>query len=318
MDNLSETSQPVEPRRRCTVTVTEKGWHGARIAAEAAGCRSISELLEKVARGELAIINSDEVVSTFEDSPLPRPLTQPVATQSTQHQTKTVQTQPTPTQPPSSASLSREILREIIHELLQPLRRFPKLVVTGVSATLILMPLLYVVDRTLSEPTVTSDPTASEIPETGDVVGGYDVTDHFRIRPVHPVTGALNVPHNGVDLATPTGTPVHAVGRAGDIVTVDCWWDVDGGGWVADQTASSYPDYVFQSLHLLENECQSGDFKAGDVFALTGNSGLGSGEHYDFRIKIQGKYVPPEKQFLESALTGVPIQGAQRRWLGLF
>ncbi|MEO1402705.1 MAG: hypothetical protein AAFV72_15855 [Cyanobacteria bacterium J06635_1] len=311
MDDLPEPTPAPEPKRRCTVTVTEKGWHGARAVAEAAGCRSISELLEKVARGELAVINSNEVSPALEDSPVPTTLAQPVGAQATDNPGAAWHKDSVLTAP---VSLSAELLSQ----LLQPLRRFPKLVVTGVSATLILIPLLYVVDRTLPGPAANTDPTATEIPETGDVVAGYDVTDHFRIRPVHPVTGALNVPHNGVDLGTPTGTPVHAVGQAGDAVEVECWWDVDGGGWVADQTASSYPDYVFQSLHLLENECQSGVFEAGDVFALTGNSGLGSGEHYDFRVKIEGKYVPPEKQFVESAITGVPLEGGQRRWLGLF
>ncbi|MEM8809656.1 MAG: hypothetical protein AAGF01_26840 [Cyanobacteria bacterium P01_G01_bin.38] len=314
MDDLPEPTPAPEPKRRCTVTVTEKGWHGARVVAEAAGCRSISELLEKVARGELAVINSDQVSPALEDSPLPTTLAQSVGAQSTDNPGTARRKDSTLTAP---ASVTAEMI-SVMSELLQPLRRFPKLVVTGVSATLILMPLLYVVDQSLSGPAASADPTATEIPETGDVVAGYDVTDHFRIRPVHPVTGALNVPHNGVDLGTPTGTPVHAVGKAGDTVEVECWWDVDGGGWVADQTASSYPDYVFQSLHLLENECQSGAFKAGDVFALTGNSGLGSGEHYDFRIKIKGKYVPPEKQFVESALTGKPLEGSRRRWLGLF
>ena len=115
-----------------------------------------------------------------------------------------------------------------------------------------------------------------------------------------------------MDLDTPSGTPVYAVGRVGDRVTVKCWWDVDGGGWVADQTASSFPDYVFQSLHLLKNECRAGTFEAGEVIALTGNSGLGTGAHYDFRVKIKGRYVPPEQRFLESALTGIPLPATQR------
>jgi murein DD-endopeptidase MepM/ murein hydrolase activator NlpD len=189
----------------------------------------------------------------------------------------------------------------------------PKLVMTGLCAALILTPVLYVVELSLSD--VAASPEAVVIPKTGDRVAGLEITDHFRIRPVHPVTGARNVPHNGVDVATQTGTPVYAVGKAGDRATVKCWWDEDGGGWVANQTAASYPGYVFQSLHLLENDCQSGTFKAGEVIARTGNSGLGTGEHYDFRVKIDGKYVPPEKRFLEAALTGQPLKQGARRWL---
>ncbi|NEP19227.1 MAG: M23 family metallopeptidase [Leptolyngbya sp. SIO4C1] len=289
--NYRPSSSPTsEAKRRCTVTVTQAGWLGAKAAAEAAGCHSISELLEKVARGELCVVQSDQMGPLFD--------------------------------PPSEASPERARVRSrrpnfatlLASELLRSLRRLPKLAITGVSAALILLPLLYVIELTLpdaADPILTGD-----IPETGDVIAGFDVTDHFRIRPVHPVTGALNVPHNGIDLATPTGTPVYAVGAAGDSVIVDCWWDIDGGGWVADQTAASFPDYVFQSLHLLENECRPGTFKTGDVIALTGNSGLGSGEHYDFRVKVKGTYVPPDKQFVEAALTGTPLPANPRNWLG--
>ena len=193
-------------------------------------------------------------------------------------------------------------LTEAINRRLLPLRRLPKLFLTAVCAVLVLLPVLYVVNLTIDPAMLT--PELQGAPETGEQIAGYEVTDHFRIRPVHPVTGARNVPHNGVDVATPAGTPVYAVGAVGDSVSVKCWWDVDGGGWVANQTTASLPNYVFQSLHLQENECRSGDLTAGEVIALTGNSGIGTGAHYDFRVKIDGQYVPPDRVFLESALTG--------------
>ena len=43
------------------MTVTEPGWQGARTAAIAAGCSSVSDLLEKLGRGELAIVTSDAI-----------------------------------------------------------------------------------------------------------------------------------------------------------------------------------------------------------------------------------------------------------------
>jgi murein DD-endopeptidase MepM/ murein hydrolase activator NlpD len=70
---------------------------------------------------------------------------------------------------------------------------------------------------------------------------------------------------------------------------------------------------VFQSLHLMANSCRSGAFTAGEQIAQTGDSGLGTGAHYDFRVKINGKVVPPETRFLESALTGAPLQQGARR-----
>jgi murein DD-endopeptidase MepM/ murein hydrolase activator NlpD len=275
--------QPLEPKRRCTVTVTEQGWQGSRRVAIATGCYSISELLEKIGRGELTVVPGQADLGQALNH---RPTLAPAAT--------------------------RAFVSELFTSLGYPLRRVSHLIITAACAALILIPILYVVELTLSDSVAAPD-LPQEIPETGDQVAGYAITDHFRIRPVHPVTGAKNVPHNGVDVATPSGTPIHAVGSAGDRVTVKCWWDVDGGGWVADQTATSFPNLVFQSLHLQPESCRAGSFQAGDLIARTGNSGLGTGEHYDFRVKRKGQYIPPEKTFLEAALTGEPLP-QPRRW----
>ncbi|MEO1590147.1 MAG: M23 family metallopeptidase [Cyanobacteria bacterium J06632_22] len=293
-----------EPKRRCTVTVTESGWFGAKAAAEAIGCVSLSDMIERLGRGELAVLPSDEFPSeTYpgEASGNRAPLSTADAAGFSPEFPHDISAghSPRPAQPPLLQSLWRPIT-----QTLAPLQRLPRLFLTASCAALVLMPVLYVVNLTTETESADFTPNLAGVPETGDQVAGYDVTDHFRIRPVHPVTGARNVPHNGVDVATPAGTPVYAVGAVGDTVTVKCWWDVDGGGWVANQTTASLSNYVFQSLHLQENECRSGEFKAGEVIALTGNTGIGTGAHYDFRVKIDGQYVPPDRVFLESALTG--------------
>lgn len=293
MNDVTQSAIPT--KRRCTVTVSAQAWHGSKAAAQAAGCGSISELLEKLGNGELAVVVADEVGPPLQDDVgefAPTGMAAPAVGAVPEHPKQTTAT--TTAQPASKSVLPRLSLGNL-----------PKLALTATCASLILLPILYVLDLRLSRPPKASlDLEQAVTLTTGDTVAGYDVTDHMRIRPVHPVTGAINVPHNGVDLATPSGTPVYAVGVAGDQVTVECWWDVDGGGWVADQTTESYPQLVFQSLHLLEGECLSGKFKSGDVIALTGNSGLGSGEHYDFRVKLDGSYIDPPKQFVEAAITG--------------
>lgn len=296
MNDVTQSAIPT--KRRCTVTVSAQAWHGSKAAAQAAGCGSISELLEKLGNGELAVVVADEVGP---------PLADEVGDFAPQGAAPTARaTWPLDSMgehPEPSATTTVQPVGKPRPRL--PLGNWPKLALTATCASLILLPILYVLDLRLSgPPTASLNLDQAVTLTTGDTVGGYDVTDHMRIRPVHPVTGATNVPHNGVDLGTPSGTPVYAVGVTGDQVTVECWWDVDGGGWVADQTTESYPQLVFQSLHLLENECRSGKFTSGDVIALTGNSGLGSGEHYDFRVKLDGSYIDPPKQFVEAAITG--------------
>ena len=302
MNDVTQSAIPT--KRRCTVTVSARAWHGSKAAAQAVGCGSISELLEKLGNGELAVVLADEVgppVDTEQDCFSINDAVNPVSTS-----TQAVATWPLAGQNAQKSAKSKPVAwssQPILSRFF--LGRLPKLALTATCASLILLPILYVLDLRLSgPPKATVDLEGALTLKTGDTIAGYEVTDHMRIRPVHPVTGAANVPHNGVDLATPAGTPVYAVGVTGDQVTVECWWDVDGGGWVAEQTTESFPQLVFQSLHLLENECRSGKFTSGEVIALTGNSGLGSGEHYDFRVKLDGRYIDPPKQFVEAALTG--------------
>lgn len=299
--NSSEAKQP------CRVTVTAPGWHGAKSAAIAAGCTSISDMIEKLGRGELAIITSDAIHPTlthttkasdefasdeFEAPPIAA-ATLPAVPQHVHYHTG-------PTPP------------EIIENNEPGKPTLVKLIATGFCAVVIIGSLLYVADRFITITTGIFSPTEPiediVTPATGDTVAGYRVSDEYGIRSVHPVTGAPNVPHNGVDLAMDVGTPIYAVGKAGDTVEIKCWWDIDGGGWVANQTADSYPGYTFQSLHMSETGCINGTAKAGDRIAYSGNSGLGTGAHYDFRVKINGAYVPPATKYLEAAVTGEPPQ----------
>ena len=267
------------------------------MAAIEAGCKSVSEMLEKLGCGELSIIASDAIAldpltSPGSTPPPPNSATQPIPQHVHIH-------------PPAATVTSDEALNDDVSS--RP--SLPNLIATVCCAALLIGSMLYVADRIL---TGTSGGLLREAiedivtPLTGDIVAGYEVSDEYGIRPFHPVTGEPNVPHNGVDLAMPVGTPIYAVGKVGDTVTVECWWDVDGGGWVVDQTAASYPGYTFQSLHMSENGCREGEAKAGEAIAYSGNSGLGTGAHYDFRVKIDGEYVPPATKYLESAVTGTP------------
>ncbi|MEL6603171.1 MAG: M23 family metallopeptidase [Cyanobacteria bacterium J06614_10] len=327
-DGPPTASHPVtaEPKRPCRVTVTAPGWNGARMAAIAAGCSSVSDMLEKLGRGELAIITSDAIALD------------PVANSTFAPDSYTARAAAANASVVSSsavgaASPTTVVPQHVHYHAANPVvvsgdggasggeraqdayvagngLAIPKLIATGLCGAVIIGSLLYIADRviTMTANILTPREDVEDIvtPLTGEVVAGYAVSDEYGIRPFHPVTGAPNVPHNGVDLAMPIGTPIYAVGKAGDAVTVKCWWDVDGGGWVVDQTAESYPGYTFQSLHMSENGCREGKAMAGEAIAYSGNSGLGTGEHYDFRVKIDGAYVPPATKYLESAVTGEP------------
>lgn len=56
--NLQHKGRPVvfeEKKKVRTVSVTQTGWDGVFQAAEASGCSSISEFLERLGRGEVKV-----------------------------------------------------------------------------------------------------------------------------------------------------------------------------------------------------------------------------------------------------------------------
>lgn len=54
---LSEGRPPLysEEKKRRTLTVTEKGWDGAKLLVDELGCTSISDFIEKLGRGKVKV-----------------------------------------------------------------------------------------------------------------------------------------------------------------------------------------------------------------------------------------------------------------------
>ncbi len=108
----------------------------------------------------------------------------------------------------------------------------------------------------------------------------------------HPIKRS-KIFHNGVDYAAPQGTPVLAVAdgrisRSG--------WDSGGGGkriWIQHE-------HGFESAYLhLHNYArgmgQGTRVKQGQVIGYVGSTGASTGNHLDFRIRKNGKYINPLK-----------------------
>ena len=135
----------------------------------------------------------------------------------------------------------------------------------------------------------------------GDVVAGIPVTSPFGDRSdrAHALPPGASLWHKGVDLGTFKGTPVHAIGQS----SVSCFWDGGGGGNVAEVLSSEASEYRFLILHL--DSCTPGEYNDGEVFAYTGDTGIGA-EHVDFRQQqlMDDIYIDPYKGFVEWFLTG--------------
>lgn len=132
----------------------------------------------------------------------------------------------------------------------------------------------------------------SEEVEPGDEIAGYEVTSGYDLHRVHPVTGVVT-PHYGVDVGTPVGTKLIAPEPA----DVECWWDDAGGGLVADVKPATGAHVKL--LHL--SFCTPGSYKHGQSFALTGDTGIGTGAHLDAR---RADKAHPTKADVEPYLTG--------------
>ncbi|MDF0552191.1 M23 family metallopeptidase [Kamptonema sp. UHCC 0994] len=138
----------------------------------------------------------------------------------------------------------------------------------------------------------------SQPPQVGNAIAGYKVTSGFGPR-VAPVAGASTY-HYGVDVGTPVGTSLYAIGTPGKKVKVRCWNDAKGGGLVASYETGGI---AFDYLHL--SKCADGEHAVGSIIAQSGNSGIGTGAHLHFQQRDStGKKVPPESGLIWWSLTG--------------
>lgn len=106
---------------------------------------------------------------------------------------------------------------------------------------------------------------------------------------VHPMPGAFTtscfgqrwgVLHGGVDLASPPGTPIRAVG-AGKVIHAG--WGIAGYG--ISVMVDHGDGYVTHYAHASQATVSVGDtVKPGDVIALEGSTGDSSGPHLHFEV----------------------------------
>lgn len=122
-------------------------------------------------------------------------------------------------------------------------------------------------------------------PVIGMNIAGYRVSSLQgpRLHPVHKVWRQ----HNGLDLATPTGTPLFAPGK----IEVTCHYDSGGGGYFAQFL---FANMLWQTLHLRPNTCIAGGHEKGWKFAETGSSGVGTAAHLHLQLRH-----PTERWFIK-------------------
>ena len=117
--------------------------------------------------------------------------------------------------------------------------------------------------------------------------GQYRVSSAFSRTRRHPVTGRV-APHNGVDFAMPTGTPVLATG---DGVVTRVQDHPFAGKYIEVQHGSHY---TTRYLHLSRSLVRRGQaVQRGQRIALSGNTGRSTGPHLHFELHVKGRPVNP-------------------------
>ena len=114
---------------------------------------------------------------------------------------------------------------------------------------------------------------------------GAPVTSGFSHARFHPILKRYR-PHLGVDYGAPVGSAVQAVAE-GRVVSAG--WRGEGGRMVRLRHSMGYETYY---LHLSSILVKPGaHVQQGQIIARTGQTGLATGPHLDFRVTRSGQFV---------------------------
>ncbi len=117
-------------------------------------------------------------------------------------------------------------------------------------------------------------------------VEGVRLTSEFGMR-YHPVLGGRRG-HKGVDLAGPTGTPIHA--SADGIVSKAQWFSSYGLYVALEHGAEIQTRYG----HMSRLNVYAGQHvRKGDVIGYIGSTGRSTGPHLHYEVRIAGQAVNP-------------------------
>jgi len=130
------------------------------------------------------------------------------------------------------------------------------------------------------------------LPKTGPAGFYIDPLESYRLTSKYGPRWGTS--HRGIDMATPTGTPVYA--SDGGRVTMAGWYGSYGYMVEIDHGAGQRTRYAHNSRLTVQVGQRVGQ---GQVIALSGNTGNSTGPHLHFELIIKGYLVNPYDYFTQ-------------------
>ena len=122
------------------------------------------------------------------------------------------------------------------------------------------------------------------------------VSSNFSYRRFHPVKKHY-APHLGVDYAAPTGTPVRSTGDGTVLVATR---NASNGKYIKIRHNSRYTTYYLHLSGFGKGIRKGARVRQGQVIGYVGATGIATGPHLDYRIKVGNKFVNPRTVRLPS------------------
>ncbi len=115
------------------------------------------------------------------------------------------------------------------------------------------------------------------------------ISSRFKRRRFHPIL-KRNIPHNGVDYAARTGTPVRSVGK-GKVIKAGRY---GGSGIMVRLRHNSVYQTAYLHLSKIARGVSRGKtVKQGQIIGYVGQTGLATGPHLHFSFYENGRFVDP-------------------------
>ena len=118
------------------------------------------------------------------------------------------------------------------------------------------------------------------------------ISSRFQKRRFHPVLKIVR-PHNGVDYAAPTGTPIRVVG---DGVVDTIGFHSGAGNFIKIRHNSTYTTAYKHMSRFAKGMKRGAKVSQGQTIGYVGSTGMSSGPHLHYEFYVNGRYVDPLRQ----------------------